>query len=81
MLLAYTARPTGVVVRRGAALLDAASPVAAPLVTRREGEVVPILAESGGYLRVQDSSGARGWASREDVLPLDRDPSIAAPAR
>ena len=80
-LLAETARPTGVVVRRGAALLDAASPVAAPLVTLREGEVVPILAESGGYLRVQDSSGARGWASRDDVFRLDRPPVSAAPGR
>jgi hypothetical protein len=34
--------------------------------------VVPILDDSGGYVRLEDSSGARGWALREDVRPLDR---------
>lgn len=61
------ARPTGVVLRRGAPLLDAASPTAEAVGALREGEVVPILQRSGGYLRVEDSSGARGWASAEDV--------------
>ncbi len=64
------ARPTGVVLRRGAPLLDAASPTAEAVGTLREGEVVPILERSGGYLRVEDSSGARGWASAEDVRAL-----------
>ncbi len=64
------ARPTGAVVRRGAPLLDAASPTAQALGTLREGEVVPILETSGDYLRVEDSSGARGWALARDVRRL-----------
>ncbi len=66
------ARPTGVVLRRGAPLLDAASPTAEAVGTLREGEVVPILERSGDYLRVEDSSGARGWASAQDVRGLQR---------
>jgi len=61
------ARPTGAVVRRGAPLLDAASPTAQSVGTLREGEVVPILEASGHYVRVEDSSGARGWAAAADV--------------
>jgi hypothetical protein len=68
------ARPTGVVVRRGAPLLDAASPTAGVLGSLREGEVVPVLARSGDYVRVEDSSGARGWAHGEDVRRLDGPP-------
>jgi tetratricopeptide (TPR) repeat protein len=64
------ARPVGVVLHRGAPLLDAASPTAEAVGTLREGEVVPILERSGAYLRVEDSSGARGWASAEDVRGL-----------
>ncbi len=64
------ARPTGAVVRRGAPLLDAASPAAETVGTLREGEVVPILDASGDYLRVEDSSGARGWALAADVRSL-----------
>ena len=70
------ARPTGAVVRRGAALLDAASPTAEAVVALREGEVVPILETSGTYVRVEDSSGARGWALTDDVRSL-----TAAPGR
>jgi hypothetical protein len=66
------ARPAGVVVRRGAPLLDAASPTAEAVGTLREGEVVPILEGSGGYVRVEDSSGARGWALAPDVRRLQR---------
>ncbi len=69
-LLAGLERPTAVVVRRGAPLLPAASPTAAAAGTLREGEVVPILDESGGYVRLEDSSGARGWALAEDVRRL-----------
>ncbi len=64
------ARPVGVVLHRGAALLDAASPTAESVGTLREGEVVPILERSGAYVRVEDSSGARGWASAEDIRGL-----------
>jgi tetratricopeptide (TPR) repeat protein len=66
------ADPTGVVVRRGASLVDAASQSADTLGALREGEVVPILQESGSYLLVEDASGARGWTHIEDVRRLDR---------
>ena len=69
-------RPTGTVVRRGAPLLDAASPTAETSGTLREGEVVPILEVSGNYVRVEDSSGARGWALASDVRSL-----VTAPRR
>jgi hypothetical protein len=78
-LLASLARPTGVVLRRGAPLLESASPTAEPVGALREGEVVPILAESGSYVRVEDSSGARGWAAAADVSRLDRPPRAAGP--
>jgi hypothetical protein len=68
------ARPTGVVLRRGAPLLDAASPTAEAVGALREGEVVPLLERSGGYVRVEDSSGARGWATGEDVRALGAKP-------
>ena len=66
-LLAASARSVGVVIRRGAPLLDAASPTAEVSGSLREGEVLPILETSGDYVRVQDSSGARGWAHVADV--------------
>jgi hypothetical protein len=66
------ARPTAVVVRRGAPLLDQASPTAEVVGSLREGEVVPILDASGVYLRIEDSSGARGWAVGSDVRRLER---------
>jgi hypothetical protein len=67
------ARPTGVVVRRGASLFDAASTTAEATGILREGEVVPILEASGDYVRVEDSSGARGWALARDVRALGRE--------
>jgi hypothetical protein len=74
VLVGATARPTGVVVRKGAPLLPAASPTAEAAGTLREGEVVPILDTSGGYVRLEDSSGARGWALADDVRRLDGPP-------
>ena len=74
-VLASFTQPTGVVVRRGAPLLDAASPTGVSVGTLREGEVVPVLGTSGAYVRLQDSSGARGWASCADVWRLDRPPA------
>jgi hypothetical protein len=71
-LLSVLASPTAVVVQRGAPLLDGASPSASSLGALREGEVVRVLGEGTGYLRVEDSSGARGWASAESVWRLDR---------
>ena len=72
-ILAAHAHRAAVVVRREAALLDAASPSAESIGSLREGEVVPVLARSGGYLRIQDSAGARGWARIEEVVPIDGD--------
>jgi tetratricopeptide (TPR) repeat protein len=66
------ARPTAVVVKRGAPLLDQASPTAEAFGSLREGEVVPVLDATGEYLRIEDSSGARGWALGADVRRLDR---------
>jgi hypothetical protein len=71
-LLGSWARPTAVVVARGAALLDAASPTAGKIGALREAEVVPVLERSGDYLRIEDSSGSRGWARLDDVRPLER---------
>jgi hypothetical protein len=71
-LLGSWARPTAVVVSRGASLLDAASPTAGAIGALREAEVVPILERSGDYVRLEDSSGSRGWARVEDVRPLER---------
>jgi hypothetical protein len=73
--LGMLARPTGTVVRRGAPLLDAASPSAEVIGSLREGEVVPILDPSGDWLRIEDASGARGWAHVADVRRLDQPPS------
>ena len=69
------AHPTGAVVRRGAPLLDSASPTAESVGTLREGEVVPILESSGRYVRIEDSSGARGWAFANDVRGVTTPPS------
>jgi SH3 domain-containing protein len=69
------AHATGAVVRRGAPLFDAASPTAETVGTLREGEVLPILESSGGYVRVEDSSGARGWALASDVRTLVKPPA------
>ena len=73
------ARPLGVVVRRGAPLLPAASPTAEAAGALREGEVVPILDRSSGYVRIEDSSGARGWAQGDDVRSLDAPPQPGTP--
>ena len=75
------ARPTGTVIRRGAPLLDAASPSAEPIGSVREGEVVPILEPGGSWLRIEDASGARGWAHVADVRRLDVPPDHEWPER
>lgn len=77
VLAGALARPMGVVARRGAPLFEQASPTAEATGTLREGEVLPILEQSGEYVRVQDSSGARGWALTEDVLRLGAPGSTA----
>ena len=74
-LVGSLASPTAVVLQRGVTLLDSASPTAEAIGSLREGEVVPILTESGDYLRVEDSSGARGWARREGVRAVLSAPS------
>ncbi len=73
------ARSTGTVIRRGAPLLDAASPSAEAIGALREGEVVPILEPSGDWLRIEDASGARGWAHVSDVRRLDVPPAGPSP--
>jgi hypothetical protein len=74
-LAGAAARPTGVVVRRGAPLLDGASGAAHAIGSLRQGEVVPVLERGADYVRVEDSSGARGWAHRDDVWALDQPPA------
>jgi hypothetical protein len=69
------ARPTAAVVHRGASLYDAASPTASAAGVLREGEVVPVLETSGGWLRVEDNAGARGWARAADVRRIDVAPA------
>jgi len=59
--------PRGVVVHKDAPLLDVARPDAVALASLREGEVVPLLGEEGDYVRIQDASGARGFAHKNDV--------------
>lgn len=59
--------PRGVVVQKDAPLLDVARTDALALANLREGEVVPILGEEGEYVRIQDASGARGFAHKTDV--------------
>jgi tetratricopeptide (TPR) repeat protein len=69
------ARPTATVVRRGAPLLDSASPTAETTGSLREGEVVPVLESTGEWLRVEDNAGARGWARVADARRLDVPPA------
>jgi hypothetical protein len=69
------ARPTAAVVRRGAPLLDAASPTAETTGSLREGEVVPVFETSSAWLRIEDNAGARGWAHSSDVRRLDAPPA------
>ncbi len=68
------ARPTAAVVRRGAPLLDSASPTAETTGSLREGEVVPVLESSREWVRVEDNAGARGWAHVADARRLDVPP-------
>lgn len=61
----------GVVVQKDAPLLDASRDDAVALANLREGEVVPILEEAGDFVKIQDASGARGFAHRDDVRRLE----------
>jgi hypothetical protein len=65
--------PRGVVVLKDASLVDAPRRQGVALSSLREGEVVPILGEEGDYLRVQDASGARGFAHKDDVRKIGQD--------
>ena len=62
--------PRGVVVQKDAPLLDIPRNDAVALANLREGEVVPLLADEGLYVRLQDASGARGFALKTDVRQL-----------
>jgi hypothetical protein len=66
-LLGPLREPRGVVVRKDAPLLDASRSDAVALASLREGEVVPLLGEEGDFVRIQDASGARGFAHKNDV--------------
>lgn len=57
----------GVIIHKDAPLMDAARTEAIALANLREGEVVPILGEEGEFVRIQDASGARGFAHKSDV--------------
>lgn len=69
-----SARATAVVTARDVSLLDAASSSARTVATLREGEVVPVFDAAGEFMRIQDSSGARGWVRSADVWPLAAPP-------
>ena len=52
-------------------MLDSASTTAQPIGALRQAEVVVLLETSAAYVRLEDSSGARGWAHRDDVWALE----------
>ena len=62
--------PRGVVVQKDAPLVDVPRVDAVALANLREGEVVPLLGEDGDYVRIQDASGARGFAHKNDVRKI-----------
>jgi hypothetical protein len=62
--------PRAVVAQKDAPLLDAARNDALALANLREGEVVPLLGREGEYVRIQDASGARGFAHQNDVRAI-----------
>ena len=62
--------PRGVVIQKDAPLLDIPRNDAIALANLREGEAVPLLAEEGDYVRIQDASGARGFALKADVRKI-----------
>lgn len=64
-------QPRAVIVQKDAPLLDASRDDAVALSNLREGEVVPILEEAGDFVKIQDASGARGFAHRDDVRRLE----------
>ncbi len=67
VLAASLGERRGVVVQKDAPLVDRPSQDAVALANLREGEVVPLLGEERDYLRIQDASGARGFAHQNDV--------------
>ena len=73
LLVGRWREPRGVVVRKDASLVDAPLRQGVALSSLREGEAVPILGEEGDYLRIQDASGARGFAHKDDVRKIGRD--------
>ena len=62
--------PRGVVIQKDAPLLDIPRDDAVALANLREGEAVPLLAFEGDYVRIQDASGARGFAHKGDVRKI-----------
>jgi tetratricopeptide (TPR) repeat protein len=66
-LLGGQAEARGVVVQKDAPLMDAPGAQSLALANLREGEVVPILEAEGDFVKIQDASGARGFANKNDV--------------
>ncbi len=62
--------PRGVVIHKDAPLLDIPQNDAIAIANLREGEAVPLLAFEGEFVRIQDASGARGFAHRADVRKI-----------
>lgn len=60
-----------VVIHAEAPLFDIPRNDGLALANLREGEVVPVLSEQGDFVQIQDASGARGYAHREDVRDID----------
>ncbi len=73
LLMGARPSPRGVVIQKDAPLLDLPRNDALAISTLREGEVVPLLAEEGEFVRIQDASGARGFAHKADVRKLGFD--------
>ncbi|MEO8499515.1 MAG: hypothetical protein ABI565_01270 [Vicinamibacteria bacterium] len=69
-LLGSWREPRAVVAQKDAPLLDAARTDAVALANLREGEVVPVLGQEGDYIKIQDASGARGFAHKNDVRAI-----------
>ncbi|MBK5257877.1 MAG: hypothetical protein JJE39_17775, partial [Vicinamibacteria bacterium] len=63
----------GVVTQKDAPLVDVPRTDAVALANLREGEVVPLLGEEGDYVKIQDASGARGFAHKDDVRRIGVD--------
>jgi hypothetical protein len=69
-LLGVWRETRGVIIQKDAPLLDIPRNDAIALANLREGEAVPLLGDEGDYLKIQDASGARGFAHKSDVRKI-----------